>query len=882
MLEFDDGILESKVLQKAREPRLVGLLSSLIYLGATFGPAYAGELEKPIFAKSAMLAQENLSSQAVMDGSCSSVAYRDALKLMQKHRLDLSVLAPSTELKPENARLAELGPLAADCLERLNSGFISSETLIRLRAYQSRLSALGIEAQVLPKRALTEEQLKERCRALNNAGVRALHYRDFSQAYDYLRRALSLNPDYETARHNLALTFNNAALALSEQPEDRELALGLYRTALLFDSQNATIQGNLGSLLKRLGRESADSSVRLSLAEELVQSGDIQGALVEFLESIRLKPDPQVSARAESVATKAGLAKLYRQAIVTPHPPSAASARVGSNTSARVKKAPARKVAEEKVNFGPFMDRVQKLMKSGWHPPRKDRRLRTMVSFDVHKNGRISGIKLGKASGDADADRVAMAVVRSVRLPPLPAGSPEVTIDFVFEYFPEGVVSPVKHKMAEGVESIVNQALKTDAALFLPLLRDELALRNRGVVSSSTGEEQPPSAISGRDSEAATSPDGSLKEREAVRARLIEKLVGTLPGVSVSGENLYLPSPAPSTLSASSCAVRALPPGYPRFPEQVDVAFDLRPIDKAAAAKTSAQNATAPESEWSGVEVVPLELERNTLVGKSDALGAKPSSLELRKELSIMLVQFANYYERNSSKLESMQALRQALYIASENKYAKAKLEKLYRDDGKDPSAVSTRYGAYWCLFEDADRSESIVEADFLASLSRQGEMHALAAFAAFAELDKARGYEHAGSALAAPWYEESELTRRVRVSLHVILGDGLWQRAREMRDSGDKTAFLRDLQAASCEYRKALGYEPTSSRALKGLQEVAAEALHWSPTVNNYLMQGGVQLLTGRKSEAVQSYSTALVLAPRDEKVKQQLDFCVKWNGLP
>jgi TonB family protein len=89
------------------------------------------------------------------------------------------------------------------------------------------------------------------------------------------------------------------------------------------------------------------------------------------------------------------------------------------------------------VDLGPYMDAVQKRIKKKWFPPKGEESKRLVVTFNIRKNGQMTGMKLKKSSGVSIADDAAMQAVQDAApFDPLPAGITEdsIEINFTFDY----------------------------------------------------------------------------------------------------------------------------------------------------------------------------------------------------------------------------------------------------------------------------------------------------------------------------------------------------------------------------------------------------------------------------------------------------------------
>lgn len=88
------------------------------------------------------------------------------------------------------------------------------------------------------------------------------------------------------------------------------------------------------------------------------------------------------------------------------------------------------------IDFGPYMDALQRKVKSNWKPPIGEESRRVSVEFKVSANGTFSNIMLHESTGVATVDE---AAIRAVKLTsptgPLPEGSPSsVDITVTFDY----------------------------------------------------------------------------------------------------------------------------------------------------------------------------------------------------------------------------------------------------------------------------------------------------------------------------------------------------------------------------------------------------------------------------------------------------------------
>ncbi len=92
--------------------------------------------------------------------------------------------------------------------------------------------------------------------------------------------------------------------------------------------------------------------------------------------------------------------------------------------------------ANADLNFGPYMNQLQRRMKRNWLPPAGATTRAVTVLFSIHPDGRITSIRVARSSGSAACDRAALAAVEATSpFMPLPDGATgPVNIEFTFDY----------------------------------------------------------------------------------------------------------------------------------------------------------------------------------------------------------------------------------------------------------------------------------------------------------------------------------------------------------------------------------------------------------------------------------------------------------------
>lgn len=126
---------------------------------------------------------------------------------------------------------------------------------------------------------------------LNNEGVNALKANNFALAVTKFDGALKLDPTYRLARENLAIAYNNYGIANQNNPS---AAIGYFHKSLFYSPDNPTAMQNLDVTIQALGKEPKSFKDRVALGKQSRQSGDFEGAAVEYAAALALKDDAKL------------------------------------------------------------------------------------------------------------------------------------------------------------------------------------------------------------------------------------------------------------------------------------------------------------------------------------------------------------------------------------------------------------------------------------------------------------------------------------------------------------------------------------------------------------------------------------------------------------
>ena len=92
--------------------------------------------------------------------------------------------------------------------------------------------------------------------------------------------------------------------------------------------------------------------------------------------------------------------------------------------------------ARKDIDFGPYMNELQRRIKNAWRPPRGNESKRVIVNFRINTLGELTDLKIKVSSGAQVADQAALVAVQNAApFNRLPSGAPgKVDIEFTFDY----------------------------------------------------------------------------------------------------------------------------------------------------------------------------------------------------------------------------------------------------------------------------------------------------------------------------------------------------------------------------------------------------------------------------------------------------------------
>lgn len=139
--------------------------------------------------------------------------------------------------------------------------------------------------------------------ALNNEGVKAINDKDWPLAEGKFKAALKLEPNYKLAKWNLTIVHNMHAADLQTEHKYYEALRELHQT------DDEWRDKSIADLICKMGKIPNHFADRVSIARTASETGDLQGAVIEYRAALELKNDPLTHKELGDVYTKLGEAE---------------------------------------------------------------------------------------------------------------------------------------------------------------------------------------------------------------------------------------------------------------------------------------------------------------------------------------------------------------------------------------------------------------------------------------------------------------------------------------------------------------------------------------------------------------------------------------------
>ncbi len=218
-----------------------------------------------------------------------ALEYRASLKYKQgDFQGALGDVNQILKLKPNSSKqLAEFMLPRLNLVKKKNSSNESQSSVATSvespRNFDINIDTTGSSSVKIDKKELAQ---------VNNEAAEAIKKGKFDQAVKLLQPITEKHPDYEFARKNLTIAYNNYGLKLARH-NTRDSA-EKFRSALYFSPGEATARRNLNAVIKELGKDPNSYEDRVELGNEQLRAGAPRMAFVEFTEALRLRNTPSV------------------------------------------------------------------------------------------------------------------------------------------------------------------------------------------------------------------------------------------------------------------------------------------------------------------------------------------------------------------------------------------------------------------------------------------------------------------------------------------------------------------------------------------------------------------------------------------------------------
>ena len=248
-----------------------------------------------------------------------------------------------------------------------------------------------------------------------------------------------------------------------------------------------------------------------------------------------------------------------------------------------------------------------------------------------------------------------------------------------------------------------------------------------------------------------------------------------------------------------------------------------------------------------------------------EALSEDPYNKQFRTNLSAARLHYGDVLMNKHDYYGAMNQYREALYVDPTNLPADQNLDLCIKKLGKDPDNVKVREN----MADEADISNNypvaIVEYRKCVKMVDNGPMRLRLGKVLLKQDKVEEGYLELRSALTKDWNMSDKKEVKELAECHYLMGNILKEHAKLALNSNQQDTSLKRLLNASIEFRRACTLVPNYSDAIRGLLDVARQALSIKPSFNNHLLLGGAYLLSGDFEHSRLEYSQCWKLEPNN-----------------
>jgi len=242
-----------------------------------------------------------------------------------------------------------------------------------------------------------------------------------------------------------------------------------------------------------------------------------------------------------------------------------------------------------------------------------------------------------------------------------------------------------------------------------------------------------------------------------------------------------------------------------------------------------------------GVELGQKGLWPQAIEEAKMALDGDPDNDIFRRNLSGAQLQYATSLAGKRNFPEAVKQFREALFTDPENGPAENGLNRCLTALGKNPGDVSYRQSLASGAEGQGLFNIAAVEYRVCCHISDSGPNNYHLGRALLRANKTVEGYDALRTALRKDWGKEDQAELG---ECHVLMADKLLEFAYIAKKQGNMPTFIKRLNNAMVEYRRAAALNPGNMQAVHGLTETAREAVTLQPSFTNQLTLGSSYLL--------------------------------------
>lgn len=249
------------------------------------------------------------------------------------------------------------------------------------------------------------------------------------------------------------------------------------------------------------------------------------------------------------------------------------------------------------------------------------------------------------------------------------------------------------------------------------------------------------------------------------------------------------------------------------------------------------------------------------------ALDGDPENIMFRKNLSGAHLRYGELLASKKNFPAAIDQFRKALFADENNSPADNNLDRCLANLGKNPHDTGYRAS----LAEGADRSghfiDAVVEYRKVVKLSDSGPSRYRLGRCLLKGGKVMEGYQELLNALRKSWSTQDNPTL---IECHLLLAETLKDFAYKAKEYPDKTIYIKRLNNAYMEYRRAamLMGDNINGEVISGLIETAREAAALQPTFRNFIALASAYLLGGDYDRAKLNYEKAWRAEPNNPDI--------------